>query len=63
MKARAAASASDRYARLVQIRVSEQAKKMIADLANQRGLSEAAFLRNLIYRHLGIAPPSSKDTP
>jgi hypothetical protein len=57
------ATPSDHYARLVQIRVSEHAKKTISDLANQRGLSEAAFLRNLIYRQLGLAPPSSKDTP
>jgi predicted DNA-binding protein len=48
----------DHYAKLVQFRVSDRAKKTIAELANQRGLSEAAFLRDLIYQHIGL----KKDT-
>ena len=44
----------DHSAKLVQTRISERAKAAIADLANHRGLSEAAYLRTLIYQHLGL---------
>lgn len=57
------ASPQDHYAKLVQIRVSERAKAAIAEVANQRGLSEAAFLRDLIYQHLGLTPPRKDNAP
>lgn len=51
----------DHQAKLVQARVSEQAKSIISALANQRGLSEAALLREMIYKGLGLN--QSKETP
>ena len=69
MKARGLRSASarpvvlqDHSAKLVQTRVSERAKQTLAELANQRGLSEAAYLRGIIYQHLGLTP-NDKGTP
>lgn len=53
-----AESPSD-WTELLSTRVSPRAKKLVGDRLNARGgMSQSAWVRELVYRELGIIPPS-----